>query len=186
MSRLKTFGTLLLAGSLAPAGALFAQPSTATTPAKTTYASQADPASANMNVQNKFSRIQDLAQNVRKEVAPLKFGTTGTQLNWQIHSTKLARAKRAVNQMEKDVNQLESRKASLTPWQRQLLGNVKQNSHEMVFQTSRAIKVLNAHHNNKALAATSYPQNIDMISQKANDAAKDIGTVFQRHGVDMD
>jgi hypothetical protein len=33
---------------------------------------------------------------------------------------------------------------------------------------------------------TSYPQDIDMISQKANDAANSIGTVFQRHGIDID
>lgn len=186
MSRLKTFGTLLLAGSLAPAGVLLAQPATAATPAVNTHTSQMDPASMNTSVQNKFTRIHDLSQKAGKDVAPLKFGTNGTELNWKVHSIRLARAKKAVNQVEKDVKQLESRKAGLTPWQRQLLGNVKEDAHEMVYQTRAAVKVLNAHHNKNALALTSYPQNIDMIWQKANDAAEEIGTVFQRHGGDID
>lgn len=188
MNKLRTLGTFLLAGAITPAGVLFSQSSAATVTANGTYARHTDPAStgSNRNVQNKFSKIQDLAQNVRKDVGPLKSGTNGTELNWQIHAQRMARVKRSVNQMETDINQLQSQKASLAPWQQQLLGNLKEDTNEMVYQTSAALKVLNAHHDKMALVTTSYPQNIDMISQKANDAATSIGAVFQRHGVDID
>lgn len=76
MSKLKTFGTLLLAGSLTPAGVLFAQSSATANPAMSTHTSQTDPAATSMSARHNFTRIQDLAQNVRKDVAPLKFKPT--------------------------------------------------------------------------------------------------------------
>jgi hypothetical protein len=185
MRTLRTIGNILLAGSIVPAGVAFAQVSQKA-PTNGAVVSQNDPAPTTANAQKTFSKIQDLAQNVRQDVGPLKFKTNGTNLTWKLHSIRLMRTKKAVNQMEMDVNQLESRKANLPPWQQELLGNVKEDTHEMVFQTSAAIKTLNQHHNKMALVTTNYPQNIDMISQRANDAASSIGTVFQRHGVDMD
>jgi hypothetical protein len=143
-------------------------------------------ASATPNAKKAFTRIQDLAQNVRQQVGPLKFGTNGTDLTWKVHSMKLSNVKTWVNEMESDVHRLETSKSDLPAWQKQLLSNVREDTHELVYQTSAAIKVLDQHHNKMALVTTSYPQDIDMISQKANDAANSIGTVFQRHGIDID
>lgn len=181
----KTLGTLLVASLIAPAGLLFSQVNSQPAAADSVL-SRTDTISTTTNPQNTFSCVQDLAQSIRKQVAPLKFSINGNNVTWKLHSVRLMRIKNQVNQMETDVNRLETRKSSLPSWQQQLLGNVKQDTHELVYQTSAAIKMLNKHHDTTALATTQYPQYIDMISQKANDAADSIGTVFQRHGVDMD
>lgn len=184
MQILRGLGTLIIAGFIAPAGLVLGQ--TAPNLARTTVsaASKADPVTT--TGKTTFSQIQDLAQNIRREVGPLKFDTVGTSVTWKFHTDRLARVKQDVNKMEKDVNKLEARKNTLPAWQQELLNDVEQDSHEVVYQTSEAIKTLNANHNTTVLATTRYPQYIDIISQKANDAAGSIGTVFQRHGVDMD
>lgn len=180
----RTLGTLIAAGLIVPAGVLCAQTAPAQTSTMADSASSAD--TATTSARNTFSRIQDLAQSVRKEVGPLKFDTNGTSVTWKLHSTKLTRVRSQVNQIEQNVRKLSARKESLPAWQQQLLSNIKEDSHELVYQTSAAIKTLNAHHDTTVLATTRYPQYIDMISQKANDAAHSIGTVFTRRGVDMD
>lgn len=180
----KIFGTLLLAGLISPGGFLFSQPSENIASATNgTVAAGADAASTHAT-QNAFGKIEDSAQNVRQEVGPLKFGTTGTNLAWKVQVVRLRRIKKNVDQMEAEVNQLAVQKSNLPKWQQDLLGNVKEDALQMVYQTSAALKTLNKHHQN--LAATAYFQNIKTISQKANSAANSIGTVFQHHGVDMD
>lgn len=180
MNIFKKLGTLAVAFLIVPAGLALAR--TAPDAAST----RADTMSTTTNVQRTFSKIQDLAQNIREEIGPLKFDTNGTQVTWKVHSTRLMKVKKQVNQMENEVNRIATRKASLPDWQQQLLGNVKRDTHELVYQTQAAVKQLNKLRNTNALALTRYPQYIDQISQKANDAASSIGTVFQRHGVDMD
>lgn len=181
---LRTLGTLVVAGLMAPAGILFAQG--AYQPANNTSTSASWKDTATTSPMKTFSKIQDLSQKVRKEVGPLKIRTNGTQVTWKFHSARLARVKRQVNQMQNDVNRLSATKESLPSWQQQLLGNVKTNTHELVYQTRAAITTLNAYHNTNALATTRYPQYIDHISQRANSTAIRIGTVFQHHGYDMD
>lgn len=189
MNGLRTMGTLLLAGLITPAGLLFSQPSANavvtnanSTTANLAMARRVNSASPAMRVRKQFSTIQNLAQNVRKQVGTLKFGTNGTNVTWKFHAIRLQRVKHAVNKMETNVNRLEARKANLAPWQQQLLANVKENTHELAYQTSAAIKTLNAHHNTVALGTAPYQKNIHKISQNAKDAATTIGNVFQYHG----
>lgn len=180
----RTLGTLFIVGMIAPAGLLFSQTASQPTSAKATAKRRMDPATPSSKFV--FNRIEDLALSVRKDVATLKFGTNGTSVTWKIHSIRLARVKSQVNQMEKDIRRLSSRKQTLPNWQEQLLGSVKEDTHELVYQSTAAIKVLNAKHNTTVLATTRYPQYIDRISEKANDVGSLIGTVFQQHGFDMD
>lgn len=184
MNIINKLGTLFVVGLIAPVGLLFAQ--TSAKPATTTTASvrSADPTMT--GAENAFSNIQDLAQDIRREVAPLKFSTNGTSVTWQIHSTRLTKVKQEVNQMETDLNRLAARKQNLPGWQQELLSSVKTDTNEIANQTQAAINELNKVQNASALAATRYPQYIGNISQKANDAASSIGTVFQRRGYDMD
>jgi hypothetical protein len=186
MNIVRTIRTLFVVGLIAPAALLFSQVSAQPVAANSSFASPMDTISTTTNVQRTFSRIQDLAQKVRKEVGPLKFSTNGTSVTWKVHSARLRRVKNDVNQIETDVNRLATRKEGLPTWQQQLLSSTREDAHELVYQTSAAIKTLQAHRDTEALAATRYPQYVKNISKSSNQVANSIGTAFQRHGVDMD
>jgi chromosome segregation ATPase len=192
----RTLANILLAGSIIPAGVVLSQapPNAASNPA---IAGEANPASTitnsqnaansqNVNAQKKFSQIQDLAQQVRKDIAPIKEATTGTQLSWKTHSRHLSTTKTDVNKIQSDVSQLQSEKASLSPWQQQLLVAVKQDSNQMASETTAAMKELSNLRDSTALATTPYYKNLRSISQHATDVTSSIGSVFQSHGIDMD
>lgn len=172
LNLLKTTGLLLLSGLLMPAEVLLAR-NTSQAPAVTaSTANWYDVEQAS----NLFNHMNTLAQNVRRQVAPLQ--VQGYQLDWTAQAARLTLARNDINNMGRDLMRLNGMKTRLEPWQQSLVHKIAPDQHEMVYQANAAIQNLNNHEDRTYLAMTQYPQNINQIYKNAVQMANTIETVI--------
>lgn len=124
-----------------------------------------------------MNQMQNRAFRVRKDVARLQ--VQEIQLVWQAQAAKLARTKRDIDVIGRDLVRLDKIKGKLDPWQKNLVHVITPELHEMVYQADEAIKTGDAQEDRYTLAASQYPQNIGMIYKNANKMVNDIGTFTQ-------
>lgn len=173
LSFFKTTGSLLLAGLIMPAGTLLAQDRYQPPAVTSSTANWYDVEQASDLV----NQIQNLALKVRREVARLQ--VQGDELAWQIHSSRLATAKRDINTIGEKLVQLDQMKSRIEPWQQNLVSKITPRIHALVYQMGAALNTLNTHQDRTVLSLTQYPQNIDVLYKSANRLASTIGTVTQ-------
>ena len=166
-------GLALLLTFLMPVKMLFAAPIHSLPAVTSSHANWYDVEEAS----NLLNQMQNRAFRVRKEVARLQ--VQEIQLVWQAQAAKLARTKRDIDVIGRDLVRLDQIKGKLDPWQKNLLNTITPELHEMVYQADEAIHTGDARENRYTLAMTQYPLNIGMIYRNANKMVNDIGTFTQ-------
>jgi hypothetical protein len=165
--------SFLVVGLLIPSGMLLAA-ATPSSPALTS-------ATANwfdvQHATNVFSQMKNLAVETRSQLTPIRMQEY--EIAWQLQAVRLNNSRTAVNQMCRDLRQLDATRADLAPWQRSLVNKVTPDVHEMVYQMDAAIHRLNYYQDSAALDATPYPQNIAIISKNAKQVTGTIKAVTQ-------
>lgn len=169
----QVLGTFLALALFAPAGFLFSKVNQPKIQFSSSSANWADVAQAS----HLFNQIQILSQKVAHEIGPIQ--AEETNLFWRGQANELNQVRDHVNQMGEDLSRLSQMRNRLEPWQQKLLNLMTPDIHELVYQTRAAIHVLNSQHNKLALFATSYPQNVTIISNTSGHLENSIGTFTQ-------
>ena len=170
---LTTMGLALLVSVLMPAEMLIASQVNPMPAVTSSHANWYDVEKAS----NLLNLMQNRAFRVKRQTARLE--VQEIELPWQAQAAKLARTKRDVDVIGRDLVRLDRVNGKLEPWQQSLLHKITPELHEMVYQTDAALNTIDAHRNRDYLALTQYPMNIKVIYNNANQMANTIGTVTQ-------
>jgi hypothetical protein len=168
-----TMGLALLVSVLMPAEMLIASQVNSTPALTSSHANWYDVEKAS----NLLNLMQNRAFRVKRQTARLE--VQEIELPWQAQAAKLARTKRDVDVIGRDLVRLDRVNGKLEPWQQSLLHKITPELHEMVYQTDAALNTIDAHQNRDYLALTQYPVNIKVLYNNANQMANTIGTVTQ-------
>jgi gas vesicle protein len=170
---LRRFSYLLTAALLVPVG-LLAAPRTSAPATQTADPScHSSPSKASLLLND----VQRQADQVKNDSSGLDYLSRENNMAWQFYAFRLTEIKSSVNQMGKDLHELEAMRGTAQSWQEREANRILPRAWVLADQTQAAIKLLN--HNQLNYWATALPTDLQEVQAVSGQIDRSVRAVVE-------